>query len=234
MRFLRAAPLPTGEAHFSWNGTWLPSQAAALADAPAVRMGAASALKWMAARHGLSGGTTLGLVQRSDLLDYLPNDILTKSDRMSMAHGLEVRAPLLEVGLAEFALRLPAALKAGLYGPGKRVLRALSSRTYGIDVARSKKQGFSIPVHTWIRGPARELAVELLSPPSVARLGVLNTTAVSAVLDDHLSGRRSYGFELWGLMVLVAWHRAHIEQRPALDRHTPAPERLDFNLSRVN
>jgi len=226
MRFLRALALPTGQAHFSWNGVWLPVQAAALADSPALRESALSALEWMSSRHGLGVRPPLGALQRADLADYLPNDILSKGDRMSMAHGLEVRAPLLEVSLAEFALRLPAGLKAGLFGHGKRVLRELSRRTYGIDVAHSKKQGFSIPIHAWLRGPARDLTLELLSPASIRNIDALNPKAVTGILNDHLSGRRSYGFELWGLMVLVAWHRGHIQQRPAIPRGGRLPERL--------
>ena len=221
MRFLRAAPLPTGHAHFSWNGTWLPAEAASLVDGTAAQAAAVDALAWMARRHGLDRDVTLGALQRADIGDYLANDILVKSDRMAMAHSLEVRAPFLESELAAFAVRLPGELKAGLRGHGKRVLRELSARTYGIDVARAKKQGFSIPIHAWLRGPARELAEDLLSARSVAQVAPLNAPAISRALDDHRRGRRSLGFELWGLMVLVAWHREHIQRTPP---HPALPE----------
>ena len=215
MRYVRALAHPPGEAHFSWNGTWLPEQAATLLHAGPARDAAINALAFMADRHHLRGAITLGHLQRADLADYLVNDILVKSDRMSMAHGLEVRAPFLDADLAEFALRLPARLKAGRVGDGKRILRALAERTYGVNLSRAKKQGFSIPVHEWLRGPARPLIDDLLSPASLGALPQLNAPAIAPVVADHLSGRRAYGWELWGLMVLVAWHRQQIQRAPS-------------------
>ncbi|MEP6783087.1 MAG: asparagine synthase (glutamine-hydrolyzing) [Acidobacteriota bacterium] len=212
MRYLRAATLPPGEAHFSWNGTWLPDEAAAIASAPEVKTSARDALRWMARRHDLTKDVSLEQLQRADVRDYLVNDILVKSDRMSMAHGLEVRAPFLDRDLAEFALRLPAAFKAGRRGPGKRILRALARRTYGSGMASATKQGFSIPVHQWLRGPARGLVDDLLSPSSIASIGLLDGTVVARAVADHQSGRRALGWELWGLMVLAAWHRQQIQR----------------------
>ncbi len=226
MRYLRAMPLPAGEAHFSWNGTWLPHQAAALVHDGPARDAAIGALAFMAARHHLDDTPTLGELQRADLADYLVNDILVKSDRMSMAHGLEVRAPFLDVDVAEFALTLPDALKAGRTGPGKRILRSLAEKTYGVDLAGARKQGFSIPVHEWLRGPARPLVDDLLSPSSIAAVPILNAPAIARVTAQHLSGQRAYGWELWGLMVLVAWHRQQIQgaaRRPARAAALPQP-----------
>ena len=214
MRYLRAATLPPGEAHFSWNGTWLPEEAAALAANPEVKASARHSLRWMAERHGLTGDTSLEMLQRADVRDYLVNDILVKSDRMSMAHGLEVRAPFLDRELAEFALGLPAEFKAGRRGQGKRLLRALARKTYGPEMAGAVKQGFSIPVHAWLRGPARPLVDDLLSPSSIAALSLLEGPMVARAVRDHMSGTRALGWELWGLMVLVAWHRQQIQRVP--------------------
>jgi len=228
-RYLRAADLPASRAHFSWNGAWMPQQAAALVrSSDEARTSAADALNWMASRHSLSDPVTLEAVQRADIGDYLPNDILLKSDRMSMAHGLEVRAPFLNEAIAGFALRLPSAHKAGLRGRGKRVLRALAGRKYGVNVANARKQGFSVPIHAWLRGPARPLAEDLLSTESVARVEPLDAAAVSDVLSEHLAGRRSYGFELLGLMVLVAWHRQNLQGAPQWPPSEPPPQRLQL------
>ena len=223
MRYLRATALSPGEAHFSWNGTWLPEEAASLAGHTDAKAAARDSLRWMAERHGLTGGVTLEKLQRADVRDYLVNDILAKSDRMSMAHGLEVRAPFLDRELAEFALRLPASFKTGRRGPGKRLLRALARRTYGPAMAGAIKQGFSIPVHEWLRGPARPLVDELLSASSVASLSLLEGAAVARAVDDHMSGRRALGWELWGLMVLSAWHRQQIQRMPAVP-DAPRPD----------
>jgi asparagine synthase (glutamine-hydrolysing) len=85
-----------------------------------------------------------------------------------------------------------------------------------------------VPIHAWLRVPGRALAEDLLSPASLARVDALDAAAVGRVLTDHMDGRRSYGFELWGLMVFVAWHRRHLQGVPA--PHTPvSPERLRFD-----
>ena len=230
MRYLRAMPLPPGEAHFSWNGTWLPGEAAALAATAEAKASARHSLAWMAERHGLTGAITLGQLQRADVRDYLVNDILVKSDRMSMAHGLEVRAPFLDRDLAEFAMRLPSGFKAGRTGQGKRILRALARRTYGEEMAASIKQGFSIPVHEWLRGAARPLVDDLLSPSSVAALSVLEAPVVARAVADHMSGRLALGWELWGLMVLVAWHRQQIQRGPAAS-DAPRPATITIPLA---
>jgi asparagine synthase (glutamine-hydrolysing) len=226
MRYLRAADLPASRAHFSWNGAWMPEQASAFLARGAAGSSAAGALEWMASRHGLADPVTLDGLQRADIGDYLPNDILVKSDRMSMAHGLEVRAPLLSESIAGFAMRLPAVHKAGLFGHGKRVLRELSRLRYGVDVAHARKQGFSVPMHAWLRGPARGIAEDLLSPQSIARVDPLDSGAVAAALRSHLKGERSYGFELWGLMVLVEWHRQNLQSVPQWPSSAPSPQRL--------
>ena len=230
MRYLRAATLPPGEAHFSWNGTWLPEEAAALAADRDVKASASSSLAWMAERHGLTGPISLEQLQRADIRDYLVNDILVKSDRMSMAHGLEVRAPFLDRDLAAFALRLPAEFKTGRRGPGKRLLRALARRTYGSQMADAAKQGFSIPVHEWLRGPARPLVDDLLSPSSIAALSLLDGGVVARAVSDHMSRRRALGWELWGLMVLAAWHRRQIQSVPAV-KVSSRPEAIAIPLA---
>ncbi len=135
-----------------------------------------------------------------------------------MAHGLEVRAPFLEATLAEYALALPPELKCGRTGRPKRLLRMLARQIFGPAIADAPKQGFSIPVHRWLRDEARPLMEDLLSPASLAAIPELDASAVRAAVEAHLGGRRSYGFELWGLMVLSAWHARYIRQprpRPA-------------------
>ena len=134
---------------------------------------------------------------------------------MTMAHGLEARAPLLVPAVADLAFSLPDDLKITLAGQPKRLLRELVKRLYGPELARAPKKGFSIPVHDWLRGPARALANELLSPAEVRRTGVLSAEAVHDAWVKHLSGKAQLGFELWGLMVLVVWHRTRVASQPA-------------------
>ena len=204
-RFLRAADLDSGAAHFSWNGAWLPSQAADLLSDEVARARASACLDNLARDNDLTGATSLAALQRADIHEYLANDILVKVDRMTMAHGLESRAPLLSPELATLGLALPDDLKATPGAGGKIVLRHLVSRRLGTDVGRARKQGFSIPIHDWLSGPGRALMLDKLSPEALSATGVLNTHAVLAARDAHLKGGQSYGFELWGLMVLAEW-----------------------------
>jgi asparagine synthase (glutamine-hydrolysing) len=215
-RFLRAMPLPTAEAHLTWNGTWLPADAATLASNDAVRAAALRALADMAARSG--GDATVPALQLADAQEYLPNDILAKVDRATMAHGLESRTPLLNPGLADFALRLP--IDRRVKGRTTKVLlRELCARHYGRAHAYAPKQGFSIPIHTWLRHQGRELMTGLLDRDRVRALGVLDADAVSDVVDRHLAGQ-ALGWELWGLMVLVAWFEERVLRPPAI-AHLP-------------
>jgi asparagine synthase (glutamine-hydrolysing) len=215
-RFVRAIDLPPAVAHFTWNGTWLPAEAACLARSAEARDAALHALALIVRSHEVPDRPTLADLQRADLVEYLPNDILAKSDRMSMAHGLEVRAPFLDPEIAAFALRLPSSFKVAANGRTKWILRELARQRYGIRTASRPKQGFSIPIHAWLRGRARYLVDDLLSTRSVTATSLLDSAYVSQAVDDHMSGRRSYGFELWGLAVLVAWHRTFIASRSPL------------------
>lgn len=209
-RFLRASDLSPGAAHFSWNGTWLPREAATFAADRGTRDRAASILDDLAAQNGLADSVSLEALQRADIREYLANDILVKVDRMTMAHGLESRAPLLSPDVAAIGLSLPEHLKATPRG-GKLVLRHLASQRIGADVGQARKQGFSLPIHDWLRGPGRSLVLDKLSSEAVRATGVLDVPAVLAVRDAHLSGNQFYGFELWGLMVLTEWWRSRAQ-----------------------
>jgi asparagine synthase (glutamine-hydrolysing) len=173
---------------------------------------------------------SLTALQACDLREYLVNDILVKSDRQSMAHGLEVRAPFLEHDLAAWCFAQPDSSKIGRRGELKALLRAAARKVYGSQIADRPKQGFSIPIHKWVRGPLGPVIKDLLSEESIKRVGVLDNTEVSRVVQDHFSGRRSYGFELWGLAVFVQWHRLRIQQRPADSPALPLINRV-FPLS---
>lgn len=206
-RFLRAAALPTAEAHFSWNGTWLPQDAARLVTDHGARRSAMGSLQRMARRHGLDDRPGLSDLQRADIGDYLANDILVKVDRMTMAYGLESRAPFLSADLAELGLALPDRFKRAPGIGSKAVLRTLAERRFGSVTARAPKQGFGIPLHQWLRGPARPLMEDLLGMESLRAIPLLDANVIAGAKARHLSGRAQLGYEMWGLMVLVAWHR---------------------------
>lgn len=210
MRFLRALDLPTSQAHFTWNGSWLPNQVEQIVTPEVLKDAAINALAALATRHELNGTVTTLNLQSIDAQEYLTNDILVKVDRMAMAHGLETRAPLLNHELAEFAFSLDDSFKFNLFSKPKLLLRSYANEIYGTALSRAKKQGFSIPIHAWLRGPAKHLVYDLLSEISLKNLGFLDVKQVIHLRDLHMSGKKLLGFELWGLMVLVAWVHATI------------------------
>jgi asparagine synthase (glutamine-hydrolysing) len=114
--------------------------------------------------------------------------------------------------VAEFAVGLPDAWKMSIFGQSKRILRALATRIYGPQIGYAKKQGFSIPVHHWLRGPMREVVEELVTRQHLEDFGLIDTDAVLQAKAQHMQGRAQLGFELWGLMVLIAWYRVRVQQ----------------------
>lgn len=204
-RFVRAFGLSPSLAHLTWNGTFLPSEAGRMIASESRPPDGAALLAKLVDGYGVANRPSLRDLQRLDALEYLPNDILTKVDRITMAHGLESRAPFLLPEVAEFGLGLPDRLKLTPSSPLKLILRALAEQTFGHDISNAKKQGFSIPIHRWLRGPMRDSLEVFLGPEALRRMPFLDHKAVGALRDAHLSGRGQYGYELWGLMVLSAW-----------------------------
>ena len=223
-RFLRGLELPTAEAHFTWNGTWLPREAAQLirGDSGTVR----STLRRLASDHAIPVRPSIHALQCADLRDYLPNDILTKVDRMTMAHGLESRAPLLNPEVADLGLSLPSHLRSHWRHGQKVALRRLCKRHFGAEHARLPKQGFSIPIHRWLRQRGQKLLTELLDRNRVSAIPVLEPAAVEAAVKAHLSGQRALGWELWGLMVLVVWYETRVISPPRLSQLPDADDLL--------
>jgi asparagine synthase (glutamine-hydrolysing) len=160
-----------------------------------------------------------------DTLTYLPDDILVKVDRASMAVALEVRAPLLDHRVLEFAWRLPLALKLQ-DGRGKLVLRRLLSRYVPEQLFERPKTGFGVPIYRWLRGPLRDWAENLLDEQRLEREGFLNPMPIRNVWKSLLTGRSewAYGGELlWCVLMFQAWlEHAQRGAEPSLcDSPTP-------------
>ncbi len=219
-RFLRAADLPPRAAHVSWNGTWLPKDLRALMK-DADKADGALMRSWNTA---FPQSLKLAQFQSWDIQDYLPNDILTKTDRMGMAHGLEIRAPFLEHHLAEWLMERPDRFKISPTGQSKVLLRAAASKIFGPGTALRPKQGFSVPIHHWVRTYLKDKIADLLSERSLKEMGVFDVSAVGDIIRKHMAGRRSYGYEIWGLLVFAAWYRKRILQAPVVSVSRPLTE----------
>jgi asparagine synthase (glutamine-hydrolysing) len=147
----------------------------------------------------------IGRLQHVDVMTYLHDDLLTKVDRASMAHSLEARVPFVDDRVLDFAATIPDALNVRAFDTKwllRRALRPLLPRA----VVDGRKRGFSIPAARWLRHDARELVLDLLSPSAVARQGLLDPRAVSALVSAHVEGRSDESRQLWGLVMLSLWH----------------------------
>lgn len=139
-----------------------------------------------------------------DLVTYLPDDILVKVDRASMGVSLEARVPFLDTRVIEFAWRMPMSLKIR-GGEGKWLLRQLLYRYVPRQLVERPKKGFDVPVGEWLRGPLRQWAEALLEEPRLRREGMLDPEPVRAKWAAHLSGRTSWDYDLWAVLMFQAW-----------------------------
>lgn len=160
-----------------------------------------------------AGRDPLAQQQYVDVKTYLADNILTKVDRMSMAASIEARVPLLDYRLVEFALNLPSAWKMQR-GQTKLILRRAMQDVLPATVLNKPKQGFSIPLKHWLRGPLRPLLTDTLSPTAVARRALFQPPTVNRWVTEHLNGRFNHSHRLWALIVLELWQQK-------LERITP-------------
>ena len=142
--------------------------------------------------------------QLVDTLTYLPDDILTKVDRASMAVALEARVPLIDYRVVEFAWRLPLEMKVS-NGRGKSILRAVLARYVPDRLIDRPKMGFGVPMADWLRGPLRGWAEELLNPSRIASQGLLDGALVGRMWRSHLSGQNQETDRLWTILMLQSW-----------------------------
>lgn len=157
-------------------------------------------------------GTLLDKAAVLDITGYLPEYQLAYMDRMSMAHGLEVRSPLCDFRLVDYVAQLPPPYR--LKGTrSKHIFKFVARRWLPAEITERQKVGFDSPIGQWFKGELREFLLSFLAPAEVKRSGLLDPGAVSALICEHLSGRRDYSLQLWAIIALEAWHRMYIEDR---------------------
>lgn len=210
-RFLEGSLLSPEAAHVFWNGTFTEGEKKELF-CYAHPGPLAAILAEM--RPGHLHDSTLERFLDFDQRYSLPDGILYKVDRMSMAHSVEVRPPFLDHRIVGLASRLPESYKInGL--ETKFILRTLMRDALPPDVLKRPKIGFDIPIHQWFRGVLRDLLTDTLNEASVTESGLFRWAEVRRLIDEHLDRKANWGYHLWGLVTLLLWMRRWKIEAPA-------------------
>ena len=218
-RFLEGCRMRPERAHVYWNGTFSGQEKAQLVQSPLP-----PALD-VTLRELAQAGDDLAAYLWFDQKYFLPDDILTKVDRISMAHSIEVRPPFLDHRVVEFAASLPPSLK--IHGSRQKViLKNLMRDKLPASVLSRKKIGFDIPAHEWFRGPLRPLLLATLAGAASEHSSFFRFDRILALEQAHQERRTNAGYHLWGLLTLLLWMKKwRIQTRP---RAEPArtPEKV--------
>jgi asparagine synthase (glutamine-hydrolysing) len=159
------------------------------------------------------GASLIDRINFVDLHSFLPHNLLRYSDRMSMAHGLEIRAPYTDHKLIEFLARVP--WQAKLHGKQtKHLLRQAAQHWLPEKILSRSKVGLNPPMGIWLRGHLRPLLDEYLSPEQIRRRGYFEPNPVEELIRDLMTGRRDYSLHLWALISFEEWHRQYLDSNP--------------------
>jgi asparagine synthase (glutamine-hydrolysing) len=211
-RFVRGAALAPETRHPIWLGSFSPSeQSALLVQAPTDALS-----DWRNAHAAAGSSTAVERLIYAYAKTYLQDDILVKVDRASMACSLEVRAPFLDVELAEFLGRVPSRLKLRRLDT-KYLLKRAMEGVLPEGIASRPKKGFGIPIAHWFKHELREPLQDELSEARIRQQGIFVPSEVQHLLGEHISGRRDHRKALWTLFMFQLWHRRWLEGARPVD-----------------
>lgn len=162
--------------------------------------------------HGSGADDELGDMLYLDSKTYLPSDILTKVDRMTMANSLEARVPLLDHELIEFVQTIPFALKMK-GSETKHIFKKAMSGIVPDEILYRKKQGFGVPIGEWINARLKGRMTSTLLESKTTQRGLFNRKYVETLIGEHSRGRRDHSHQLWALWMLELWHRRYVDAR---------------------
>ena len=212
-RFAAGAACPMPERYIGWTRFFDAPAVAALATPALTRafggnVDAAQRAAWATRGHG----DAVDGAWRIDLATYLPDDLLTMADRMSMARSLELRAPFCDHRLIEWSLGIPPAVKLAGFTL-KALLKAGFADVLPAEILRRRKQGFMIPLSRWLRTDLRHLVDDALAPERVRARGLWRPDVVDRLVSEHVSGMRTHGDRIWTLVMLELWMREFLDAR---------------------
>jgi asparagine synthase (glutamine-hydrolysing) len=212
-RFLGAVPYPAPVRYARWLQYFPGERRAALYTDDMTRAVGRLAGAEMVAPYFAAARDVVDAAMAADVETYLPGDLMTKVDIVSMANGLEVRSPFLDHHLMEFAARLPTRFKLR-GGVSKRVLKRACADLLPPAIRTRAKMGFGVPIGAWFRGVLRPVLEDmLLRGPAPAR-GLFRPGAVRRLVDEHVSGRGDHAQPLWNLLMLELWSREFLDRTP--------------------
>ena len=211
-RLLQGSLMPPERAHVYWNGTFSEAGKATL-----LRIPLPSALTDVLAhlKDRLPGDGIAPFLEFDQQI-YLPDDILVKSDRVSMAHAVEVRPPFVDHRIVEFAAKLPIDLK--IRGSRQKyLLKEVMRSKLPAAIVQREKVGFDIPAHDWFRGPLRAMLIETLASAEAEHSELFDFETIRTYTQLHFNRRINIGYHLWGLIMLFLWmKRWNIQSTPSL------------------
>ncbi len=207
-RFLRNLKMPPAAAHFAWNGMFSVAERARLVNAELRSQATAhDTFTELALKNWIDlDKPSIKQLLFADQRSYLCDDILVKADRMSMAHGLEIRPVFMDTELIELSRTLPENLLVNHF-QGRIALREVIKNELPWYDLNRPKQGFSIPIHLWLRTRLKDFAADLFNSVETKECGLFDQSYLLKIWDDHQKRKRNIGFELWGVMVALLWMR---------------------------
>jgi asparagine synthase (glutamine-hydrolysing) len=212
-RFCEGAALPSALRHVRWMSFWDDKQKETLYTgdvAESLSEGTRACI--MRVMDEYRGSDDLNRLFYTDVRSYLTDNILPKVDRMSMATSLEVRVPILDHKLVEWAFSLPGSLKLRGMKETKYIFKKAMASYLPEEILRRPKQGFSIPIKNWLKGPMKNFLMDTLNEQSVREEGIFRWETVNRLIQQHVSGEANHSHRLWGLLVFRLWKNTFFEK----------------------
>lgn len=211
-RFLRAASLPSAERYFLWLSTFTDETKSELyTDQLKDLTSASKPVHYFETQFAVRNGNgIIDTVLMTDLVNYLPNDLLVKVDIASMANSLEARSPFLDHKVIEFAASLPENIKQNATET-KSLLKMVAARLVPREVVYRDKMGFGVPIGKWFRSEMKDFVHDVLTSETARQRGLFRQEIVERYLREHISGERDHMFQIWTLLILELWFQRFID-----------------------